>query len=294
MAEHIAFFGLGRMGLPMALNLLKAGFDVTAWNRTPDNAKPLVKQGGKLARSPVEAVKRGGIALSMVADDAALEAIATEEWMKALGPGGLHISMSTVLPTTNQRLAERHEKHGVALLAAPVFGRPEAAAAGKLWVCASGPAEAKARGKVVFDGLSQGVFDFGEAIGAANVVKLSGNFLILAAVEALAEASALVEKNGIPRAAFMNMFTQTLFACPIYQNYSKQLIEANFGKVGFALRLAFKDMNLASQTATASSVPMPTLSLLRDRYLASIAKGRGEMDATAFALEAAESAGLKW
>ncbi len=152
----------------------------------------------------------------------------------------------------------------------------------------------KCRAKPVFDALSQGVFDFGEAVGAANVVKLSGNFLILSAVEAMAEASALAEKNGIPRAALLNMFTQTLFACPIYQNYSKQLIAANFDNVGFALRLALKDMNLASQTATATNVPMPTLNILRDRYLASVAKGRSEMDATAFVLEAAEAAGLKW
>lgn len=294
MPEQIAFIGLGRMGLLMAARLLDAGFPLRVYNRSPDKARALVQRGAKLAATPADAVTPGGILVTMVADDRALESVANEEVAKSLGPAGLHLSMSTVLPATSEKLSAIHEKQGISYVAAPVFGRPEAAGAGKLWICASGPAKSKLRAKPVFDALSQGVFDFGEAIGAANVVKLSGNFLILAAVEALAEASALAEKNGIPRAALLNMFTQTLFNCPIYQNYSKSLINAEFDKVGFVLRLAMKDMNLASQTATAANVPMPILSLLRDRYLASIAKGRGEMDATAFALEAAESAGLKW
>ncbi len=122
--------------------------------------------------------------------------------------------------------------------------------------------------------LSQGVFDFGESVGSANVVKLAGNFLIMSAFEAMAEASALAEKNGVPRAALLNMFTHTLFACPIYQNYSKRLIDADFDQVGFALPLVLKDMNLGLQTAGASNVPMPALNILRDRCLASVAKGR--------------------
>lgn len=294
MPESVAFVGLGRMGLLMASRLLDAGFPLRVYNRSPEKARALVDRGAKLAASAADAITPGGILLTMVADDRALESVASDATAKSLGAGGLHISMSTVLPATTENLAAAHERHGASFIAAPVFGRPEAAGAGKLWICASGPAQAKARAKAVFEVLSQGVFDFGEAIGAANVVKLSGNFLIMAAVEAMAEASALAEKNGIPRAALLNMFTQTLFGCPIYQNYSKRLIDADFDKVGFSLPLVLKDMNLALQTAGASNVPMPTLSLLRDRCLAALAKGRAELDAIAIVLETVESAGLKW
>src|SRR5205823_3765476 len=145
--------------------------------------------------------------------------------------------MSTILPDTSKRLAEHHAKYGIIYLAAPVFGRPEAAAAKKLWICTSGPAEAKARARPVFDAIGQGVFDFGEDPGAANVVKLMGNFIINSAVEAMAEASAVVERNGIPRAGFLGMMTQTLFSCPVYQNYAKRITDADFDRVGFSLAL---------------------------------------------------------
>ncbi|HET6250909.1 MAG TPA: NAD(P)-dependent oxidoreductase [Tepidisphaeraceae bacterium] len=294
MAESLGFIGLGQMGLPMAGNLLASGFSLVVHNRTPAKAAPLVEKGAKLADSPAGAAAAGGIVVSIVSDDRALEAIVTDEFLAAMKPGGLHISMSTVSPATNQRLAERHARAGSSLLGAPVFGRPEAAAARKLWICASGSAADKARAKGVFDAIGQRVFDFGEDVGAGNVVKLAGNFLLTAAIEAMAEASALAEKNGIPRAAMLNMFTTTLFNCPIYVNYSKRIIAADFEKAGFNIPLILKDMHLVQQTATAAQVPMPTLNLLCDRYLKMLANGEGKLDASAIALGAARDAGLQW
>ena len=180
------------------------------------------------------------------------------------------------------------------LLAAPVFGRPEAAAAGKLWICASGEVADKARAKPIFDAIAQGVHDFGTDVAAANVVKLAGNFLLTAAIEAMAEAGALAEKNGIPRAALLNMLTGTLFNCPIYTNYARRIIDADFDNVGFSVPLILKDMRLARDTAVASRAPMPTLDLLITRYLALLANGNEKLDATAIALGAAQDAGLKW
>ena len=294
MPEQIGFIGLGNLGSPIAANLLAAGFALKGYNRTRDKARPLVERGAALASAPHEVATPGGIVVSVVADDAALEAVADDRLAEALGPGGVHVSMSTVLPATNERLAERHRRFGAALVGAPVFGRPEAAAARKLWICTSGPPDAKRRARPVFDAVGQGVYDFGEAPGAANVVKLSGNFLLTAAIECLAESAAVAEKNGVPRRDLITFFIQTLFNCPIYNNYGKRLIDADFDNVGFSLPRALKDMNLADQIATTGRAPAPVLGLLRDRFLAALANGRGELDAAALALGAAEDAGLRW
>jgi 3-hydroxyisobutyrate dehydrogenase-like beta-hydroxyacid dehydrogenase len=292
MTQTIGFIGLGRMGLPMAANLLRGGFTVRAFNRTASRAQELA--GATVVMSTAETAERGGIVISMLTDDAALRAVATDDLARALGPGGVHVSMSTVSPDMNGQIAESFKKHGVTTIAAPVFGRPEAAAAAKLWICVSGDAATKQRVRPVFDAMGQGVFDFGEAVGAANVVKLAGNFLLTAAIEAMAEAAALGEKHGIPRATLLNFFTATLFGCPIYNNYSKRLADADFDKVGFKAELALKDMRLARDAAIAGRVPMPTLDLLCQRYLTAMANGRGELDATVLAGEVARQAGLDW
>jgi 3-hydroxyisobutyrate dehydrogenase-like beta-hydroxyacid dehydrogenase len=294
MKPTIGLIGVGNLGRPIGMNLLAAGFGLRAFNRTPDKVKPLADAGATAAADAPAVAQAGGIVLSILPDDATVERIADERLMKTLGPGGVHVSMSTILPETSRRLAEHHARHGVTYLAAPVFGRPEAAAAKKLWICTSGPADAKARARPIFDAIGQGVYDFGEAPGAANVVKLMGNFIINAAVEAMAEASAVVERNAIPRADFLGMMTQTLFNCPVYQNYARKITAANFNDVGFTLALGLKDVELMMKTAGASRTPLPMGGLVRDRLLSAMAKGREGIDAAAFALGAAEDAALEW
>ena len=295
MNEPVGFIGIGNLGNPMARNLLAAGFPVRVYNRTPEKAEPLAEQGATIAKSAAGVATPGGVVITVLSDDAAVEAVADDALLAALGKGGVHLSMSTILPATSERLAKSHAKHGVTYLAAPVFGRPEAAAAKKLWICTSGPDEAaKARVRPILDAMGQGVYDFGPSVGASNVIKLAGNFMITALVEIMAEGSALAEKNRIPRAAFLDFFGQTLFNSPVFNNYAKRLIAADFDKVGFTGQLALKDMRLGLETAAASATPMPVLSLLRDRYLAAIATGEGQLDASAIALRAAEDAGLTW
>ena len=231
--------------------------------------------------------------VSILADDRAVLDVASDDFCKALGTG-VHISMSTVSPVTSRTLAERHARFGGRFVAAPVFGRPEAAAAKKLWICTSGAAASKKAAKPVFDAIGQGVFDFGEEVGAANVVKLAGNFLLTAAIEAMAEASAMAEKNGVPRADLLNMLTTTIFNCPIYVNYGKGIMNAQFEPAGFPIPLILKDMHLVQKTASDARAPMPVLNLLIDRYLTLLAKGLDRYDAAALALGAAEDAGLHW
>lgn len=293
--ESIGFIGLGNMGGQMARNLLEAGFKVTVFNRTRARAAPLVGAGATLAESPKGAVKPGGIVVTSLSDDLALQSVVLGEdgFADALGKDGLHISMSTVSPETSRKLAREHAKRGSYFLAAPVFGRPDVAAAGKLWICQAGAAAAKQRAKSVLEVLGQSVHDFGEEPGAANVVKLSGNFLILSAIEALSEALALAEKNGVDRTAMASLFGQTMFACPVYQTYGRILAERAFEPPGFALKLGNKDMRLVRDTAEAVQVPMPTGDLLRARLLSALAKGRGEMDWSAIELSAAQDAAIE-
>jgi len=294
MSEMIGFIGLGNMGQAMASSLLKAGYTLTVYNRTLSKAEALTAKSARLAHQPSEAVTKGGIVISMVANDQALEEIVMSQgFLERLGPGGIHLSMSTVSPETSRKLAQLHTQHGSIYLAAPVFGRPEAAATQKLWICLAGPHLARERVQPVLKALGQGIFDFGEDPGAANIVKLCGNFLILSAMEAMAEALTLAEKNGIARSAVIDMLTHTLFSAPIYQTYGKMIAEKRHTPAGFRQTLGLKDLNLVRDVAEHATMPMPLASLLHDRLLAGIAKGRGDMDWSALSLDVLENAGLE-
>ncbi|OIQ63870.1 3-hydroxyisobutyrate dehydrogenase [mine drainage metagenome] len=283
------------MGAPMASNLLASGMPLTVFNRSKARAQPLTAAGAKLADTPAATVASGGIVVTMLANDAALEEVALghDGFVDRLGKDGLHISMSTVSPETSRRLADEHARRGSLFLAAPVFGRPEAAASRKLWICQSGAAAAKERARPVLEALGQGTHDFGDDPGAANVVKLSGNFLILSAVEAMAEALALVEKNGVDRNALAGFLGQTIFACPIYQNYSRILAERAYEPAGFKLELGMKDVRLVRDVAEHATLPMPLADLLHERLLTSLAKGRAQLDWTAIELLSAEDGGMR-
>ncbi|MFZ5557142.1 MAG: NAD(P)-dependent oxidoreductase [Pseudomonadota bacterium] len=294
MRDTVGFIGLGRMGEPMARNLLAAGFKVSAYNRDAAKAKPLLEAGATFAKTPREAAVPGGIVITMVSDDRALHEVTagSDGFAQALG-AGVHVSMSTVSPDASRRLAALHAGYGGSYLAAPVFGRPDAAAAKKLWICASGPAAAKARVRPVLDAMGQGVYDFGEEPHAANVVKLAGNFLILSAIEALGEAAALGQKYGIDREQLLGMFGETVFGCPVYQNYGRIVACEQYQPAGFRMALGLKDVNLVLDAAAGVQAPMPLASLVYDRLLSGVARGRANLDWSAIALAVSEEAGLK-
>ncbi len=292
MNETIGFIGTGNMGLPMAENLIRAGYRLRIYNRTAEKARPLETVGGKQVSTLHDLAERGGIVISMISDDKALEQISAAGMIERLSPGGVHISMSTVSPAAARRAADNHRNLAVDYVAAPVFGRPEAAATRRLWICVSGPPAAKERINPVLSSLGQETFDFGEDPGAANVAKLAGNFLLGSAVEAMAEASTFAEKNGLNAAPLIEMLGRTLFACPVYQTYGKLLVERRHEPTGFRLALALKDINLVLGAAGASTTPMPLASLLHDRMISAAAKGRQELDWSVIGLGAREDAGL--
>ncbi len=282
------------MGAPMASNLLLAGFHLTVYNRTASKAEPLLAKGAHRAARAGDVAHPGGIVVSMLADDASLDHLVTgpDALAERLAPDGIHISMTTVSPAVTRKLASYHEQHGSVMVSAPVFGRPPAAEAKKLWICTSGPAASKAKIRPILDALGQGVFDFGEDAGAANVVKLAGNFMIAASFEAISEALAMTQKSGVDPVAAIEMLTHTIFASPVYQNYGAAIAHRRYSPAGFRLPLGLKDIDLVLKTATEANVPMPTASLLRDRFISAIAKGRSDMDWAAIALGVSDDAGL--
>ncbi len=292
MSETLGFIGLGNMGRPIATNLLKAGFGLRVYNRTPSKAASLGDMGAVIVETPLDVAVPGGIALTMLADDHAVEEVcyAKPSFVEKLGKGGVHVSLSTISPATARRLSKHHQQYGVEYVASPVFGRPEAAAAAKLFVCVSGAILPKKRVQPILGKIGQGIFDFGEDAGAANVVKLCGNFLVASTVEALAEMMVLAEKNGISKKAVAETIGQF---SPMHKSYADLIAEGQFQPAGFRLALGLKDINLILQTAAESVTPMPFASLMHDRWLASMAKGRENLDWSAIALDAAEQAGIK-
>ena len=294
MSETIAVIGLGNMGTQMAQRLLGAGYSLRVYNRTRSKAEPLARRGAQIVDEPRNAVEPGGIVLTSLANDDAVEEVTLGEhgFLDRLGEGGLHLSTSTIAPATAARLATQHEQRHSTYLAAPVLGRPEAVAAGQLWIMLAGPPAAKPRAQPVLQALSQGLFDFGERPEAANVVKLAMNFLLEAMMEALAEAFTFAEKQGIARADLNHVIGQTTFDCPAYQLYGSAIAERRFTPAGFRLPLGLKDIQLVLEAAADHTAPMPAADLLRDRLLSGMAKGRQDLDWSALALGAAEDAGL--
>jgi 3-hydroxyisobutyrate dehydrogenase-like beta-hydroxyacid dehydrogenase len=279
---EIAFLGLGNMGFPMARNLLRAGHSLKVWNRTPEKAKELIAEGAEVAATPADAVTKGAAVVTMLSDDQALESLAKgpNGFLKPLG-NGLHVSMSTVSPALNRRLAVEHTAFGGSLVAAPVFGRPDAAAAAKLNIPCSGPAGARAKALPILKALGQRVQDFGEDPGAANVVKLCGNYLIFAATQALAESLAVAQANGLDRRDVLEFYVSTNFACPVYQAYGGRIADEDYSEGGFKLGLAFKDLRLFGEQSGTRGLKL--LDLLENRFGEAMGKGWEEMDVTALA-----------
>jgi 3-hydroxyisobutyrate dehydrogenase-like beta-hydroxyacid dehydrogenase len=285
--------GLGSMGSGIAKSLLRAGHRVTAYNRTRSRAEALLSDGAVVAGSAAEAC-HGEVVLTMVADDAALESFVFGEngILASLPRGALHVSLSTISVALSDRLAAAHAKAGQGYLAAPVFGRPEAAEAARLAVVVGGAEALVQKCKPLFEAMGPKLFVVGEHPSMANVVKLSGNFLIATVLESLAEALAFARKSGVDAGALMEFLTATLFNAPVYKTYGELIVQGKHEPAGFALPLGLKDVRLLLQAAEAANVPMPIASVVRDRFITAMARGNQEKDWSVLGRVAAEDAGL--
>jgi 3-hydroxyisobutyrate dehydrogenase-like beta-hydroxyacid dehydrogenase len=288
----IGFIGLGNMGQGMAANLMKAGHNLTVYNRSPDRAEALVRQGATAARTVAEACRAEAV-FTMLSDDRAVEAVTLgpEGIVATLPAGATHVSSSTISVALSERLAAAHAEAGQRYAAAPVFGRPEAASAAKLFVVAAGSPEALQPLSPLFDAIGQRTFVVSERPHTANLVKLSGNFLLASAIESISEAVALVAKAGVDRQQYVDILTSTLFAAPAYQTYGGLIARQEFEPAGFAAILGLKDVRLVLAAGEQLEVPLPIASLLRDRFLALVATGGGHLDWSALATLAARDAG---
>lgn len=278
----VGFIGLGIMGAAIAPNLVTAGHAVTVWNRSPEKADPLVAKGAIRAATPAEA-SRGDAVFTMLSDDAAVEGV-SEDILASLPPGGVHISLSTISVALADKLSEAHAARGQHFVAAPVFGRPPVAAEGKLFIAAAGAPAAIEKAMPLLEVIGQKIEVFGEKASTANLVKLSGNFLIVSLTETLGEAMALVDTGGASKAQFLDFLTSTLFNAPIYKNYGAMIVNETFDPAGFGAVLAAKDMRLAGEAADALHVSLPLNDLLRARLQRLIDGGEGHLDLTALSL----------
>ena len=289
---NVGFIGLGHMGAGMAANLLKAGHRVTVFNRTPARAQALIADGAVLATSIAEA-SRGDAVVTMLANDEAVEdvVLGRDGVIANLASGGLHVSSSTISVALSEQLTEGHAGKGQKFVAAPVFGRPDVAAAGRLFIVAGGDAAAIERAAPLLDAMGQKTFVISDKPKAANLVKLSGNFLGASVIEALGEAMALVGKAGIDERQYLEFLTSTLFDAPIYKTYGSLIADGRFTPPGFAAPLGQKDIRLVLAAAENLRVPMPVASLLRDRFLNLLAHGGDQLDWSAIGRLPAADAG---
>lgn len=290
---RIAFLGLGRMGDPMARRLAGA-FELAVYNRDSAKAQPFGSLGVQVAGSVREAVERAEIAVTMLADDGAEEALTFGPGglLEALAPGAIHVAMSTIGIATSARLAEAHAAAGQGYVAAPVFGRPPAAEGGLLWILTAGPEAQVLRCGPLFEALGQGVFPLGERAATAHAMKLAGNTMLVTVLESLSELFAYGEKAGVAPGTTLKVLNTALLKSPLAEAYGGAVVKGVFEPAGFALRLGLKDVGLALRAAEAFQAPMPVASVLRDRLLAAVAKGYGDQDLAALSRISREEAGL--
>jgi len=288
---EIGFIGLGNMGKPMALNLLNSGHRLRVWNRSPAPAQELRARGAAVAASPSEAFQ-GDAVISILSDDETVHDIIVEQALAAAAKPTVHINMATISVNCARELTRLHAQKGIGYVAAPVLGRPEVAAAGKLEILAAGEGGMLDRLKPLFAAIGQRVWRFGDEPSRANAVKIAVNFALACAIEAMAEGAALVQAHGIERGGFLDMLTSTIFNTPVYKGYAGLIAERQYEPPKFKLTLGFKDVSLALKAGENGKVPLPFGSVLRDNFIDAIAHGYGSKDWSAVAEVAVRRAGL--
>jgi 3-hydroxyisobutyrate dehydrogenase-like beta-hydroxyacid dehydrogenase len=283
------------MGFAMAESLLAQGHQLFVYNRTHEKAQPLHEAGARIAATPGEAAREAEVVISMLADDAAVEQVTfgPDGILAELQPSAVHVSCSTISVALSQRLAAAHAEAGLAYVAAPVFGRPDAALSKKLWLLAAGRAADVERALPVLEALGRGVTHLGENASMANLVKLTGNVFIASMIESLGEAFALTRKAGVPPELFLDLFKHVFGqGSAILENYASLVAKGKTEPAGFKAKLGLKDLRLALRAADQLEVPLPTASLIHDQLLTALATGQGDFDWSVIAQMAAQRAGL--
>jgi 3-hydroxyisobutyrate dehydrogenase-like beta-hydroxyacid dehydrogenase len=276
---RIGFLGLGKMGTPMALRLIGAGHELSVWNRTEGRTKPLLREGAIAAATPAEAELGADAVITMLFDDEANERVLFGDngLLEALSPGALHISCSTISVALSKHLGEEHARRGIDFVAAPVFGRPNVAADGKLWIVAAGAESAVERARPLLEPLSRGISVIGTDPWQAHALKLGGNFLISAMINGLSEGFVYAESQGIDPAVFLDAVNSALFQSPLYVAYGKVMLDPP-KEAGATIDLAAKDTRLLREAAAAGGTRLPLADSLAETFAEIQKAGRGGED----------------
>ena len=293
-AMNLAFIGLGRMGMGMARNLLRAGHTLAVYNRSREKAEALAADGARVADSPADASRDVEVVMTMVADDRALEQVVfgSDGIASAMKNDCIHLSHSTISTALARRLTAEHAQRDQGYVSVPVFGRPEAAETKNLLVVAAGPGEYVERCRPLFDAIGRQTFVVGTEPWQANVAKVCGNFMIISVIEALGEAYATLRKAGVAPQSFLEIMN-ALLGSQFIANYGRIIAQEQFVPAGFALQLGLKDVCLVLAAAEECAAPMPLASLVHDHLLSALAQGQGELDWSSMTQVIARNAGLK-
>jgi 3-hydroxyisobutyrate dehydrogenase-like beta-hydroxyacid dehydrogenase len=264
---RIGFLGLGKMGAPMAQRLIAAGHELAVWNRTEGRTEPLAREGAIVAGTPAEAELGADAVISMLFDDHAHEEVlfGSNGLMDALTPSTLHISCSTISVALSERLTREHARRGIPFVAAPVFGRPNVAEAGKLWIVAGGPAEWIERARPILEPLSRGISVVGPEPWQAHAVKLGGNFLISAMLHSLSEAFVFAESQGVEPKIFFEAVNNALFQSPFYAAYANVIFNPP-EHAGASIDLGAKDTRLLREAAAARNTRLSLADTLAEVF----------------------------
>jgi 3-hydroxyisobutyrate dehydrogenase-like beta-hydroxyacid dehydrogenase len=286
---RVGFIGIGSMGAAMVPNLVKAGHQVSVWNRNAKAATEL--QGVTVLDSPAAAFQ-GDAVITMLADDKAVRSVIFDsDALNSARKDCIHVMTSTISLALVEELDRRHREAGIAYVSAPVFGVPAAAANAQLNIVVAGEEAAIAKVQPLFDVLGQKTWKLGADPKRANVAKIAGNMMITLAMEAMGEATALTESHGVKAADFLDIITNTLFASPSYKRYGG-FISTNTYEPGFKLTLGLKDVNLAFEAAAEKNITLPAAQIVRENMIKAIDQGMGAKDWSILAKITRRRAGL--
>ena len=289
----VGVIGLGAMGSGLAESLLRAGHEVVVWNRSKPPLELLRTAGAHAGDTPAEVFAADAVVTMLANDEAVREVILDGGLLKCANGGTVHVMSATISVALAKELEKAHARERVALVCAPVLGRPDVAVKGELNVLAAGNRAALATVQPVLDAIGRKTWTFGEQPHKANVAKLSANFMIAATIELLAEVFAFTEKSGLDPKVFFEMATNTLFAAPVFRTYGGLILERNFEPAKFKLTLGLKDVRLALAAGEAVEVPLPFASVLRDNFLDAIANGAADKDWAAMSQVSFRHSGLQ-
>jgi 3-hydroxyisobutyrate dehydrogenase-like beta-hydroxyacid dehydrogenase len=289
--KHVGVVGLGHMGHAFAANLVEDGYQVSVYDRDPKRAAALTGTRDPASLADLAACD---VVLTSLPDDDALAAVALGAGglAAALAPGAVHISTSTVSPAMSRRVAEEHARYQQDYVAAPVLGNPDFARERKLFVLAGGPPSALEKVRPLLERVGQRLFVIGESAPSANLMKLAANALTATTLECMGEVLALLQKGRIDSHLAFDVLTNSLFDSRVHKTYGGKIVEGRYSPPGMAVPLAIKDLRLALAEAEHEAVPMPAVSLVHDRLVATAARGRDELDWSALGLLAAVDAGV--